>query len=74
MTMARIVDYRLKNLVNFFALKIMTLMVSASPIAVVMVVELDTAVVVVAAAAVVAKNSAYFVALKVDLRMGNFAS
>ena len=52
----------------------MTLMVSASPIAVIMVVELDTAVVVVAAAAVVAKNSAYFVALKVDLRMGSFAS
>ena len=39
MTMAQNVDYRLKNLVNFFALKIMTLMVSASPIAVVMVVD-----------------------------------
>ena len=66
--MAWIVDYRLKNLVSFFALKKMTQMVFVSPIAVVMVVELDTTVIVVAAAVVVAKNSACFVAMKVDLR------
>ena len=45
-------------------LKIMTLMVSASPTAIVMVAKLDTVVIVVTAAAVVAKNCAYFVAMK----------
>jgi len=44
-------------------------MVSANPIAFVMAAELDTVVVVVVAAAVVAKNSAYFVVMKINLRI-----